>query len=77
MWEDEKLIRKVTKIDKNVMQAAGGASFGTGGMRTKLKAAKPEVSHEIDAVITNGKTLDNLYRILDGENARTLFVGKD
>lgn len=46
-------------------------------MKTKLKAVKPEVSHEIDAVITNGKTLDILYKILDGENAGTLFVGKD
>ncbi len=77
MKEETELIRKVTKIDKNVMQAAGGASFGTGGMRTKLKAVKPEVSREIDAVITNGKTLDNLYKILEGENVRTLFVGRD
>ena len=50
LWEDAKLIRKVTKIDKNVMQAAGGASFGTGGMRTKLKAAKLAVSKGINTV---------------------------
>ena len=32
------------------MQAAGGASFGTGGMRTKLKAAKLAVSKGINTV---------------------------
>lgn len=59
------------------MWAAGGASFVTVKYENQAEAVKPEVSHEIDAVITNGKTLDNLYKILDGENARTLFVGKD
>ena len=59
------------------MQAAGGASFGTGGMRTKLKAAKLAVSKGINTVITNGKSPDIFYKILDGENAGTLFVGRD
>ena len=77
MKEETELIRKVTKIDKNVMQAAGGVSFGTGGMRTKLKAAKLAVSKGINTVITNGKSPDIFYKILDGENAGTLFVGRD
>lgn len=77
MKEETELISKITKIDKNVMQAAGGASFGTGGMRTKLKAAKLAVSKGINTVITNGKSPDIFYKILDGENAGTLFVGRD
>lgn len=52
-------------------------SLDTGSMRTKLKAAKPDVSHGIDTVITNGKTPDILNKILDGKNAGILFVGKD
>lgn len=46
-------------------------------MRTKLKAAKPDVYHGIDTVITSGKTPDILNKILDGKNAGILFVGKD
>lgn len=49
------------------MQVAGGASFGMGDMRTRLKAAKLAVSKGIDTVITNGKTTVYFYKILDGE----------
>lgn len=49
---------------------------GTGGMKTKLGAAKLATAQGIDTVITNGKTPEALYEIVKGKEAGTLFSGK-
>ncbi|NLA88091.1 MAG: glutamate 5-kinase, partial [Clostridiales bacterium] len=58
-----------------VLALAGGAgsAFGTGGMATKLTAAKIATGNGIDMIITNGSEPENLYKILDGETVGTLF----
>lgn len=73
--KDAKIISVVNKIDEEILSAAGGAGSrrGTGGMKTKLNAAKIVMKNEIDMVITNGKRIENLYDILDGKNIGTYF----
>ena len=73
--ENVKLLPVVEQIDESVIALAGGAgtAFGTGGMATKLTAAKIANESGIDMVITNGLIPENLYTILDGESVGTLF----
>ena len=47
---------------------------GTGGMATKLTAAKRAMAHGIDMVIANSDKLDTLYDIVEGKDVGTRFV---
>lgn len=78
LYPNAKLISRIEQIDDKVYSLAGGAGSrrGTGGMKTKLQAAKLATVRGIDAIITNGKTPENLYEIVNGGKAGTLFVGK-
>ena len=51
-----------------------GRSFATGGMRTKLEAARTLQGHGIDMVITNGQNPESLYEILGGRQVGTRFT---
>ena len=71
---DAKLISKVTDIadvDKSAGEA--GSKVGTGGMITKLEAAKIANNAGISMLITNGNNIDSLYDIINGEKVGTLF----
>ena len=76
---DAKLIDSISVIDEKVLSLAGGAGSrrGTGGMKTKLQAAKLAASQGIDTIITNGKNPDALYKIVKGEHVGTIFIGKN
>lgn len=76
---DAKLIDSVSVIDENVLSLASGAGSrrGTGGMKTKLQAAKLATSQGIDTIITNGKNPAALYKIVKGDNVGTIFIGKN
>ena len=76
---DAKLIGRVSAIDEKILSLAGGAGSrrGTGGMKTKLQAAKLAVSQGIDTIITNGKNPAALYNIIQGDNVGTIFMGKN
>ena len=78
LYPNAKLINRIEKIDETVYAFAGGAGSrrGTGGMKTKLKAAALATAQGIDTVITNGKAPEALYEIVKGNSAGTLFVGK-
>ncbi|NLM85048.1 MAG: glutamate 5-kinase [Clostridiales bacterium] len=54
---------------------AGGAGtdFGTGGMSTKITAARIATKNGIDTVIMSGAHPERLYGVLDGEIYGTLF----
>jgi glutamate 5-kinase len=72
-----KLIKNISIIDEKIEALAGGAGSrrGTGGMKTKLQAAKLATAQGIDTIITNGKNPSALYDIVKGKNIGTLFVG--
>ena len=70
------LIHRITKLDDSVLALAGGTGTkrGTGGMVTKLQAAKICMDCGCDMVIANGNNANNLYDILDGKNTGTRFT---
>jgi len=70
------LLHKITKLDDSIMALAGGCGTkrGTGGMVTKLQAAKICMGCGCDMVIANGNNPDNLYDILDGKDVGTRFT---
>jgi glutamate 5-kinase len=45
-------------------------------MATKLKAAEICMRSGTDMMIVNGERPDILYRVLDGENVGTRFIGR-
>jgi len=71
------LIGRIEKMDDSVYTLAGGAGSrrGTGGMKTKLKAAGLATAQGIDTTIINGRNPEALYRIIEGKSAGTLFAG--
>ena len=78
LYTDAKLIKRIEQVDEKVYSLAGGAGsrHGTGGMKTKLKAAGLATAQGIDTIITNGKKPEALYDIVKGTEAGTLFAGK-
>lgn len=74
---EAKLIPEVRVITDDILALAGGAGtkLGTGGMETKLKAAKIVTEAGADMIIMNGEHPDALYSIIDGESVGTRFYG--
>ena len=75
--EGASLIHTVDNIDEKIEAMIGGvgSSLGTGGMATKIKAAKLVTRQGIDMVIANGNDPTNLYDIVKGKNIGTRFMG--
>lgn len=72
---DAKLIPMVDEITEELEQVAGsaGTRMGTGGMKTKLGAARMATESGIDTVITSGEDVNNIYKILEGVSLGTFF----
>ena len=72
------LIPLVEEITPEVMALADGAgsALGTGGMATKLRAARMVTGSGADMVIANGAHPEVLYDIADGKPAGTRFKGR-
>ena len=70
-----RLIPEINAISEDILALAGGSGtkLGTGGMVTKLQAAKICLSCGCSMVITNGNRPENLYDILDGKSIGTTF----
>lgn len=76
--DDAKMLSQIEDITPELEECAGGAGskLGTGGMVTKLTAAKRAINAGIDMVLADGSEPDILRDILSGEEIGTLFVGK-
>lgn len=76
---DAQLIKQVNEINAKIYAMAGGASsaVGTGGMRTKIQAAKKAISHGIETFIINGFDADSFNQLLKGQNPGTLFTSHE
>lgn len=70
-----KPIPLVEKITPEIEAVAGGAgtSLGTGGMSTKITAAKIATNAGIDMIIMNGKDPEKLYDLFEDKEIGTLF----
>lgn len=75
---DAKLIPTVEEVTPEIEALAGGvgSSLGTGGMATKLRAAKMVTAMGCDMVITNGEHPERLYDIAEGKDVGTRFIAK-
>lgn len=74
---DARLIPTVEEVTPAIEALAGGAgsALGTGGMATKLRAAKLVIAQGCDMVIANGDHPEILYPIVNGEAVGTRFLG--
>lgn len=71
---DAKLISRVENIEAVEANAGGaGSNRGTGGMITKIEAAKIANEAGISMLIVNGNNIEALYDIIDGKKIGTLF----
>ena len=72
---DAKPIYVVEEITPEIERVAGGAgsSLGTGGMSTKIHAAKIAGEAGIDMVIMNGKNPEILYELFEDKEIGTIF----
>ena len=72
---DAKPIPLVEKITPEIEAVAGGAgtSLGTGGMSTKITAAKIATNAGIDMIIMNGRDPEKLYDLFEDKEIGTLF----
>jgi glutamate 5-kinase len=77
-YPDAQLISVAHCVDDEIYALAGGSScsLGTGGMITKLHAAKICLACGCDMIITNGNSPANLYDIIDGKAVGTTFTEK-
>ena len=75
---DAQLIPVVREITDKIRNLCGGAGTnrGTGGMITKIYAAKAATEAGINMMIANGSDPMILYDIIDGKKAGTLFKAK-
>ncbi|MBP8855962.1 MAG: glutamate 5-kinase, partial [Oscillospiraceae bacterium] len=75
---DATLIAEVDHLTDAMLDMAGGSAGeqGTGGMRTKLLAARMVTENGIDMVIANGAQPALLYAIIEGRSAGTRFKAK-
>lgn len=75
---DSKLLSVIEEITPEIEACADGAGTkrGTGGMVTKLTAAKIATKAGVDVILTNGSHPEAIIDILSGEKIGTLFVGK-
>jgi len=74
---DAEFIDVVEKIDDHFMKMgkeSSGSSVGTGGMATKLSAARIATGAGADMVIANGADFHVIHKIMEGRNYGTLFL---
>lgn len=64
-------VRQINQLEAEV--GAAGSSWGTGGMSTKIEAARIAIAAGTHTVITQGQTPENILKILQGEPIGTLF----
>ena len=74
--QNAKLIKDVTEIDNSIFDMAKdstGSNVGTGGMATKLTAAKIATYSGADMIIANANDFSVLYKILEDDFVGTKF----
>jgi len=79
-FSDAQLISKVTSFKKEIEEFAGHilpGTLGTGGMLSKIKAAKKVTSAGIPMIVVKGNVKNILLRLFEGEKQGTYFVPKN
>lgn len=77
---DAEFVSEVDGLSDELMQmgkSSTGSNVGTGGMNTKLQAAKIAGSKGVDMVIANSKDIKVIHRIVDGKDIGTIFIAHE
>ena len=76
--KDAELIEEVYDIDKLMLNidTTGKSDFGTGGIITKIYAARSVNEYGIPMVLVNGTKKDILRKIVNGTERGTVFLSK-
>ena len=74
-----RLISEVREITPDIEKLAGGAgsAAGTGGMRTKIEAAKIATRSGVTMVVASGEEDGVIRTVLNGEAVGTLFPARE
>ena len=75
---DARFIDTVEELDEkflNMGKSSTGSNVGTGGMATKLTAARIATAAGADMIIANGSDFHAIHQIMEGKQKGTLFVG--
>jgi len=77
-FDDAKPVSVVYEITPEIVKSAGskGSKFATGGMKTKIDAAKIASNAGCRIVLVNGKAKDVIKRVIAGEAIGTVFMPK-
>jgi len=77
-FADAKPIPVVFEITDDIVRSAGGrgSERGTGGMKTKIEAAKIAANAGCRIVLANGRLKNVIGRIIAGEEIGTVFMPK-
>ena len=77
-YPDAELIPLVSTIRENIVKVAGDipGPLGTGGMLSKINAARKVTASGIPMVIANGGKPDILIKLFSGKEIGTFFVSK-
>jgi len=77
-FPDAEIIPRVEEFQKEIEEFASSipGALGTGGMLSKIQAAKKVTSAGIPMIIAKGDTEDILLKLFNGENLGTYFVPK-
>ena len=72
-------IPEIHVLTDEILALAGGTGSerGTGGMKTKLQAAKLCMENGVDMVILNGESPEKIYDLTEGKPAGTRFFAKE
>ncbi len=77
---DAKFIGQVDELTEELMnmgKGSTGSDVGTGGMNTKMVAAKIATRANVNMVIANSRDIGVLHEILAGEERGTLFAAHE
>ena len=72
-------VELVEQLDDSFLRmgkSSTGSGVGTGGMSTKLTAARIATSCGADMIIANSADIRIIHRLMDGRNLGTLFVAR-
>ncbi len=75
--KDAEFLSVVEKLTPEIMSMgkhSTGSDVGTGGMDTKLSAAKIATASGADMIIANSNDVHIIHRIMDGRDEGTLFL---
>lgn len=76
IYNDAKMIEEVSSINDDIKKMCGTntSNVGTGGMITKINAAKIVTTAGCNMIICNSNMIERLIDIINGENIGTLFI---